>query len=245
MHLLGVFLFLNLTACGKHSLCAAKGPVVTRRYELDNVHTLITGMHMHVTLTADDKNSMTVSGPENMIRMFRWSLRKDTLKLETEKNCIFRDPDAALQIDIRLRDLRIVRNSGEYAIVSDGPLPFDSLVLISENAIDPSSPAVGDFDLEIRNTSLTVVSNNMSLFRLRGSTRSLFVGFYAGLSRFEGQDLQADRIGFIHKSANDMLFFPVHKIDGDLYSTGNAVLFHGPEIENIRRHYTGQIIRAY
>ena len=236
---------LMLPRCSKFVVCNPGGEIVRQSYTFNGADTLISGANMVVEIISASENKIEVEGYENIVEHFRFNYSGKTLRLDFDGNCFLRDEKNALKIKVFLTDVKVIRNSGEYRIFSRDTLRFERLTLVSENSDMPDSPALGDFDLKVDVRSLSVVSNNLSMFYLQGHTDNLFVGFYAGLSRFEGKNLTAEKVYFIQKSSNDMLFYPVIKLEGDIYSTGNVVIYHRPDTVKVREHFKGKLIRAY
>jgi len=234
-----------LAGCSKTSLCLPKGEITTREKELPPIENLITGHNMKVYIRQGNSNRLEVSGYENIMDLFSYRIEGDTLILETEASCLFRYENSALTVKLEVEDLKTIRNSGEYPVYSEDTLHFERLTLYSENFLDPSCPAIGDFYLTLQSNSVRIISNYMSMFYLTGRSDELHVGFYSGYSRFYGKDFQATRIRFVQTSVNDMEFYPLYSIEGDIYSTGNIILYHRPDTMNIRTHYSGRVIIAY
>ena len=134
-----------------------------------------------------------------------------------------------------------IRNSSELTVSSSGILHYPSLTLLSEDYLSDYLNA-GDFNLEVDNQTTRIVSNGISNFYLKGKTTNLNISFVAGDSRFEGKDLLATNIQLTNKSSNDMLVFPISKLEGDIYSVGDVQVFNTPPTITITEHYTGKLI---
>jgi len=70
----------------------------------------------------------------------------------------------------------------------------------------------------------------------------LFVGFYAGSSRFEGENLIAKNIEVYHRGSNDMIVNPIQSLTGELRGTGNLISVNTPPTVDIEQIYNGTLI---
>ena len=107
---------------------------------------------------------------------------------------------------------------------------YNNLKLFSENFIAPESFTVGDFRLEINSDKLDIVSNNLSTYYISGVVENLFVGFYAGLGRFEGRHLVSQHVNIFHRGSNDMIVNPIQSITGELRGVGDVIAVNQPPI---------------
>ena len=70
----------------------------------------------------------------------------------------------------------------------------------------------------------------------------MFVGFFAGSGRFEGENLVAQNIEVNHRGSNNMIVNPIQSLTGELRGTGNVIAVNEPPIVDVERIYTGQLI---
>ncbi len=87
-----------------------------------------------------------------------------------------------------------------------------------------------------------LVSNNISSFYISGQVVDLFIGFYSGAGRFEGENLEAQNIDVYHRGSNDMVVNPQQSLTGELRGTGDLISLNSPPIVEIEQLYTGQLI---
>ncbi|NPA43457.1 MAG: hypothetical protein GXO27_05475 [Chlorobi bacterium] len=243
------FLLILVTAanssCRKTRLCADPGPAVRREWPLGPVDSITVGSLMRVTLIYSDTNRLELRAGKTLADAFDWNLHHGHLTLRADTECLLRDSSRILHVTLYLQNVRKIIHRGEWPVTSADTLPYPDLTLISEYNPRKQSTGAGDFDLRVHSRRLSVSANHMAVFRVAGRTDSLFVGFYGGMPRFEGAFLHARGVRFIHKSANDILCFPVQCLCGTLYSTGNVVIFNEPDSVYVDSRYTGRLIRAY
>jgi hypothetical protein len=149
---------------------------------------------------------------------------------------------AITKIYVEAPDLIEIRTSSQYEISSDGILNYNSLTLYSEDFSGGSEFTVGDFRLTVASESINISSNNISFFYLDGTVTNLFVGFYSGSGRFEGENLVAENVNVFHRSTNDIVVNPIQLLTGQLRGTGDLISVNEPPVVDVDVIYTGQLI---
>ena len=129
----------------------------------------------------------------------------------------------------------------EQKIQTEGILhsPIVRLFAIGD---DGDGAGTGDFYVTVDNGQLVVESNNVANFYLNGHTEEMLLNFYFGNGRFYGEDLVAENIKLYQRGSNDMIVFPVQKIEGTIFATGNVILRNVPPIVDVEEVYTGRVI---
>lgn len=136
-----------------------------------------------------------------------------------------------------------IQNSSGLKVSSNGILNYDNLRLVSE---DYNSVGVthtdGDFDLQVNSEKIDLVFNNLSNVFISGIVNDLFIGFYSGDSRFEGENLIAQNIKVFQRSSNDMIINPQQSLSGEIRGTGDVISLTRPPVVEVQQFYTGQLI---
>ena len=129
----------------------------------------------------------------------------------------------------------------EQKIQTEGILhsPIVRLFAIGD---DGDGAGTGDFHITVDNGQLVIESNNVANFYLNGHTEEMLLNFYFGNGRFYGENLYAEIIKVYQRGSNDMLVFPVQKIEGTIFATGNVILRNVPPIVDVEEVYTGRVI---
>lgn len=135
-----------------------------------------------------------------------------------------------------------IRSSTQFDISSDGVLTYPDLVILSEDFNAPGAFNIGDFRLQIDNSRLRVVFNNLSVCYVSGETDNLNITFPAGNSRFEGRNLIAEKVMLFNRSSNDMIVNPQNEIKGKVAGTGNVIAVNKPAIVDVEEVYRGRLI---
>ena len=68
------------------------------------------------------------------------------------------------------------------------------------------------------------------------------VGFYAGNSRFEGANLEAQNVVISHRGTNDMIVNPQQSLKGVIRSYGNLISKNKPPIIEVDVLFKGRLI---
>lgn len=165
------------------------------------------------------------------------------LVLRNENGCNFTREYGITKFYVTAPNILEIRSSTGLDIVSEGVLSYNNLVLISESFIDPEAEYTsGLFDLEIENQSVTIVSNGLSYYKLRGATNNFNVTLAAGDSRVEAKDLVAQNIRINHRASNDILITPQVVLRGEISGTGDVISYNTPATVNVQELYKGKLI---
>ena len=70
----------------------------------------------------------------------------------------------------------------------------------------------------------------------------MYLNFYDGHGRFEGENFIVKNINVFHRGSNDMIVHPTESITGKMYSTGDIVLKNVPPIVDVEQLYHGSVI---
>lgn len=107
---------------------------------------------------------------------------------------------------------------------------------------DGDGAGTGDFHVQVANGQLVVESNSISNFYVSGQCEEMLLNFYFGNGRFYGEDLHAENIKIFQRGSNDMIVYPVAKIEGTIYATGNVILKNVPPVVDVEEVFTGRVI---
>jgi hypothetical protein len=129
----------------------------------------------------------------------------------------------------------------EQKIESEGVL-HSIIVRLFSIGDDGDGAGTGDFHIKVDNSQLVVENNNVSNFYITGHCNEMLLNFYFGNGRFYGQNLQSENIKVYHRGSNDMFVYPVQKIEGTIFATGNVILQNVPPLVNVDEVYTGRVI---
>ncbi len=165
------------------------------------------------------------------------------LLLTDTNDCNYVRDYGATVVYVTTPNLTSIRSSTGFPIQSDGVLAFESLSLLSESFTDPEAETTdGEFNLELDVTSLSITSNGISYFKLKGSAESFNISIAAGDSRVEAEELITQRINFNHRGSNDILVNPQESLTGVLRGTGDLHSYYRPATVDVEELYNGRLI---
>ena len=217
-----------------------KGEIITRDIEVAPFANLIVNSGVEVHIKQGDTPHISVEIDKNKWDNFHYQVTGETLELRADSPCPLHPSFDPVRVYITVPNLKTIRNSSEYTLVSDGVLTFPHLSLLSEN-FQNAYFNVGGFDFEINNMSLSVASNGLAVMHLRGKTRKLELFYYAGIGRFEGKDLQAETVYIYHKGNNTLHVYPIAKIKGAIYANGDVISYNKPPLVEVKAYFKGQL----
>ncbi|MDN3493875.1 head GIN domain-containing protein [Winogradskyella bathintestinalis] len=185
---------------------------------------------------------VTIETGENLINDVEVEVIDNELVLTDNNSCNYVREYGITKIYVEAPNINVIRTSSQYSVSSDGILYYPALNLYSEDFNAENEFTVGDFRLHIASENLEVVSNNLSFFYIDGNVENLFVGFYSGAGRFEGENLRAEHVQVYHRGSNDMVVNPQQSLTGELRGTGNLISVNQPAVVDVERIYSGELL---
>jgi len=164
------------------------------------------------------------------------------LRLTDNNSCNFVRDYVSTKVYVTAPNITHIRSSTQYDISSDGILNYNSLRLFSENFNAVGTFTIGDFRLQVNSQNLRIASNNISSFYISGQTNDLYVNFFSGLGRFQGENLVAQQVEIFHRGSNDMIVNPQLSLIGELRGTGDLISLNTPPMIEVEELYTGRLI---
>jgi len=129
----------------------------------------------------------------------------------------------------------------EQKIQSEGTL-HSPIVRLFSIGDDGDGAGTGDFHITVNNGQLVVESNNVSNFYINGHSSEMLLNFYFGNGRFYGENLHSEIIKVYHRGSNDMFVYPVQRVEGTIFATGNVVLKNVPPVVDVEEVFRGRVI---
>jgi hypothetical protein len=217
------------------------GTTIQQEFDVATFNKIIMNERIELIIKQGVDQQVIVETGENLMNDIKVSIENNTLVLTNDNTCNFVRDYGNTKIFVTSPNLISIRNSSELAVRSDGILTYPTLLIVADD-FESDYLNVGDFYLTLNNTTLNVTSNGISNFYIDGQTTNLTVGFFAGDSRFEGENLIASNVNITHKSSNDMLVNPQVSISGDIYSLGDVITFNNPATVDVTEHYQGKLL---
>jgi hypothetical protein len=239
---IGALLFFTCNSEDANDCFQTSGPIIQEIVEVLSFERILVNRDIELVIKEAPDYKVTIETGENLINDVKVEIIGDQLVLTDNNSCNFVRDYGITKIYVEAPDLKVIRGSTQYDISSDGVLNYSALQLYSEDFNGGSEFTMGDFRLNVASQSIRIFSNNLSFFYLEGTTTNLFVGFYSGSGRFEGENLRAENVVVSHRSTNDMVVNPQVSLTGELRGVGDLISVNQPPVVDIERIYTGQLI---
>lgn len=218
------------------------GQTVEEIYEVGAFDKIRVNRNVELILKQGDTQRVRIETGENLLSDIEVEVIEGQLILSDLNHCNFVRDSGITKAFVTAPNIEEIRCSTQFLISSDGVLSYDKLNLISENYLKPDIYSVGDFNLTIDCNQLNVASNGVSIFNIDGKVNDLYVGFFAGIGRFEGQSLMAENVRVFHEGNNDIVVNPQQKLTGQIRSTGNVISHNQPQTVDVTELYLGKVI---
>ncbi|WP_179319098.1 head GIN domain-containing protein [Winogradskyella helgolandensis] len=240
-----IYIFsLFLLACNSedaNDCFQTSGSIVQQEVSVTSFDRILVHRDIELIIKDAPDYKVTIETGENLINDVEVEVIDNRLVLTDHNSCNYVRDFGLTKIYIETPTLTEIRTSTQYDISSDGVLNYDTLNLLSEDYNETNEFTVGDFRLSINSNNLSISSNNLSFYYINGTVDNLFVGFYAGAGRFEGENLIAENVEVYHRGSNDMVVNPQQSLTGQLYGTGDLISVNEPPLVNIERFYIGEL----
>lgn len=217
------------------------GAIIQQEFDVVGFERIFVNRDIELIITEAPEYKVIIETGENLINDVKAEVIGNRLVLTDDNNCNYVRDYGITKIYVEAPNLTEIRTSSQYEISSNGVLTYPSLRLLSEDFNEATDFTVGDFRLSIDSESLRITSNNISSFYINGEVENLFVGFFSGSGRFEGENLTAQHVEVNHRGSNDMIVNPQLSLTGVLRGTGDLISVNEPPIVEVERVYTGQL----
>lgn len=219
-----------------------EGKIVQQEVVINSFEKILVNRDVELILKEGAEYKVIIETGENLLNDVLVEVVNNELQLTDYNSCNYVRDYGITKIYVTAPNIKEIRNSSQYEVSSMGVLTFPELKLISEDFNVPGNFTMGDFTLQIDSDKLSIVSNNISSFYINGTVNTLFVGFYSGAGRFEGDNLIAQNVEVFHRGSNDMIVNPQVSLTGELRGTGNLISVNQPPTVNVEELYVGELI---
>lgn len=239
-----IYLIFSILILG----CSEEGPdcfrkqgnQTTQQIDVENFSKINVSDGIELIVSESDDQIIRLTAGENLINDIEFKVVDGELFIQDLNGCEILRNTSIAKVHISTPVLEKIYSSSQFSIRSEGVLHFPDLTLDSGIIVEDSPASV--FEIEVENESITINDNISSVFKIKGNTNLLTVNFWGSNGRLEAENLHAREILVFQRSTNDMIVFPVDKISGTIYSTGNLVLKNVPPIVEIQQLYTGHVV---
>ncbi len=217
-----------------------QGEQITKQIETEIFSKINISDGIELTVKESEEQTITITAGKNLIGDIQFEVIDGELLIKDKNGCEILRNTSVAKVHVSVPNLEKIYSSSQFSIHSDGVLHFPNLTLESGIIIEDSPASV--FEMVIENESLTINDNISSVFKITGNTHQLNINFWGSNGRLEAGNFHANEVSVFHRSTNDMIVYPIEKVSGTIYSTGNLVLRNVPPIVEIEQLYTGHVV---
>jgi hypothetical protein len=218
------------------------GNIIQEEFIVTNFEKILVKRDVELILKEGTDIEVIVETGENLMNDIEVEVVNNELRLTDNNSCNFVRDYVSTKVFVTAPNITHLRSSTQYDISSDGILNYNSLRLFSEDFNAVETITVGDFRLQVNSENLRITSNNISSFYVSGQTNNLYVNFFSGSGRFQGEDLVAQEVEVFHRGSNDMIVYPELSLIGELRGTGDLISTNRPPMVEVEELYTGRLI---
>ena len=240
-HIALIFLTLGCAISDPGDCFENAGALGTKSVSLSNFSRVIVREGIVLEVSQGVENQLEIEYNEGLLDQITFEIIGDRLELNNNYGCRFFSGFKPATVRLTVVDLVELRNASEYTVQSVDTLRFDSLNLISEDFFE-DEVNVGDFDILFKGSTLSVVSNNVSNFRLYGTAELFDLNMASGQGKIQADQLQSQRIRLFHRGTSDLLVHPITEIRGEIRGTGNVISVNRPPLIAVDELYTGRLL---
>jgi hypothetical protein len=220
------------------------GTIITEEVTVDNFTEIIVNERIELFIKESNVQKVLIETGENLLTDIELTVKNSQLEIKNYNECNFVRDFGITKVYIYSPNITEIRNSSSLPVHSVGLLNYPELALISENYLSDYLNS-GDFNLEINNNKLSLVANGPSNHTITGSTNYLNINLAGSNPRFDGKNLVAKDAYLFARSTNDILIKVTNEVNGNLFNTGDVILYKKPNIINLNTYYTGKVIHNY
>ena len=219
------------------------GKIIRQEVVVNDFSKIIVFEKVALVLKQGDVQKVEIETGEFLIDEVSANVEENRLVLRNENGCnLFREYDLTI-VYVTSPNISEIRSSTGLQISSDGVLQYPNVKLLSESFVEPEAETTdGGFDLELDSQIVSITTNGIAYFNLKGNTENLNITIAAGDSRIEAENLMANSISLDHRGTNDVQVNPQLSISGIIRGTGDVVCFNQPTSIDINELYTGRLI---
>lgn len=217
------------------------GNTIQQEVDVPSFQKIVVNKKIALFISEGPIQKVVIESGENLLNDITAEVVDNELILTDYNDCNFFRDYGLTKVYVTSPNINTIRNASELDVTSIGTLTYPSLYLRSSGE-KSTYLAVGDWHLTIENNAVTIWSNGISTYFIKGSANRLDVGFSDGDTRFEGKDFIVKNITVRNVSSNDVLIYPTESLSGSIHSTGNVISYNKPPIVDVDVQSVGKLI---
>ncbi|MEN8138385.1 MAG: head GIN domain-containing protein [Bacteroidota bacterium] len=247
MKRLTIILFsIIISACNSEKAgdcLQASGDIITKNYDIadQTFSRIIVNEGVKLILKQGEVNSIIIESGKNIIDDVKIHINEGLLEISNQQSCnLFREYGLTTVI-VTAPNITSLRSSTELDIWSEGILKYPKINIISEDWKSDFLNS-GNINLNLDSEEISIVANGISIFYIKGKTKSLNINFASNNPRLEAGELYVENVTLLQRSTNDIIIAPTHSVKGKITSTGDVRVLSNPEIIDVEETYKGRLI---
>ena len=241
--LMPIFFILGCNSESAPDCFQKSGDLVRREISAPSFSKITVFEKVSLILKEGDTQKVEIETGENLLEEVSANVEGGRLILRNKNGCnLFREYGIT-KVYITSPDITEIRSSTGQPIISDGVLSYPFLEIFSESFLEPDAETTdGEFDLELDSQSVSIVTNGLAYFKIKGATENISLIIAAGDSRIEAQDLVSQNVILDHRGSNDMFIDPQISIKGVIRGNGDVISSNRPAMVEVEELYKGRLI---
>ena len=233
--------FFTFSACQKDVICfKTTGKFIMDEPIVSSFDSIYCFSGITLELAHADSLWVQVKARENIRPSIDVYVENNTLLLRDNSTCNLLRPYDETVVTVHTPSLELIRHYSNKDLIGLNVLKFPVLrVIINANSV---GGGVGDAYISVDNELLAVESNSVARFFISGKSERVYVGFFGGTPRFEGENYTVERFQFFQRSAGRIIANPTNSIEGNIYGTGNVYSLNNPPLVNVNTFSSGKLI---
>ena len=241
-YILSLIILLSCDSESKGDCFQTEGTTVQQEILVSVFEKILVNRDVELIVKDGLDYKVVIETGENLMNDVEVVVVDNLLLLSDNNTCNYVRIYGITKVFVTAPNITEIRSSSQYDISSDGILNYDKIALVSENFNAPESFTVGDFRMQFNSEKINIAANNISSFYVSGQVEDLFIGFYSGLGRFQGESLIAQNVHVFHRGSNDMFVNPQQSLKGELRGTGDLISLNNPPTVEVEQLYIGKLI---
>jgi hypothetical protein len=245
-----IFLLLVITSCGISEDCfKGNGNLVTQLFPLEGFTKVKVYDGVGLVIKEGPNYEVKVVTNDKILDNIDVAMQGDMLVVKDNSTCNIARDYGQTMVYVTVPDGSVLPLIQELELhcktdqkIQSGGILHSPIVRLFSIADDGDGAGTGNFYIQVTNGQLVVESNSVSNFYISGQCQEMLLNFYFGNGRFYGEELLAENIKIFQRGSNDMIVYPIQKIEGTIFSTGNVILKNIPPIVDVEEVFTGRII---
>ncbi len=213
------------------------GTIETQIIDVGSFNKIVLEDNIDLVISTGDTSLIIVSG-KNLLPKINFETSDNILTITNTNKCNWTRQYTAATVHLSHPDLKEILLLGYGNLSSE-----DTLIISSLRIITLDSPS--DVDLTLSGFKLSISSNNISNFHLRGEVSNLSAGFYFGDGILNASELKTENAFVTHSGTNTMRIMTIGLLEGSVNNIGNLEIFTAPSEIKMEVNGKGQIIKKY